>query len=1093
MFETRRNPRRILLTCLMIAAMVASSLPFGLALAAPGGGEGGAQSRTVVDNANDLIVPAGESYTLSGSHRYSRSVQINGTLTVAPYAGDEKTGILNISSKSIFIGEFGSIHGEGRGYGGGGGGTSFYSSGQAGGKAGVGGNGGNGANAVSGYAAGGGGGGSNGGAGGTSPSGYGVGAPGTEISGGNGGTYSSYQGGMGGAGFGGGGGGGHAASAYGGGGGGGGGSGGKDATNQVGGDGGGPFFGKGGTSTTYYYAANEDGKNGGYKASGGNGDTSTDLIVTMGSGGGGGAAANYYTGGAGGGGAGGGAVMLFSDGDLIISGSIYTCGASGGKGGYYSSSDSYKGGPGGGGGGGGVLLSGLKVIIGGTVDARGKNMDTPTITNGGTIKLLYSDLFSGGSLTAGRVWQNGRPRMKGLIEPLSGSMAVVKPTFKWNPAFDPDSDVVSYEIQISSSPTFAGVAWSSKNIQTEEYAPPVPLKGKEFYWHVRAYDSLGPGAWSEGWKILVDASPPVSEMASLPEYVTNATFPLSWTGSDNIEVANYTVYYSDMGGAYKAWGNDTPNLTCMFTGIEGHTYRFYTLASDASGNVETVPMVPDATTTIDSVAPTASMLGLAAYQAKPIFQVSWTGKDLTSGIAGFTIYFSQDRGPFRVWQDNVGETSAVFKGDESHEYAFYVIATDVAGNAQAAPTPEKIQRTKVDTKAPATSFSPSKPFFGDNPVYVEPSGLITLAGADNYAGIGQTFYIIDSREMKEYTGPFKETFPGPHNITYWSIDNAMNEEKRHTTFFSIDGDAPTTTLTFDGPSVNKEGTDTIFVSASTVISMTPLDPGSGVDRTVMMLDGVPMQYIGPMKLTKGGSHILKYYSVDNLGQQEPETNTSLVTDIWAPNTVPSGPTGYQRNSVTIELLGVDLESGYQGSFYRIVKQGEPPLNFVNGSEVVLEAKDDHSMDGVYRVDFYSVDQVGNREPTRSVQVIIDTTPVLAVSSKSQTVDNSRFVLKGTTEPGATLLVNGKQVLVKPDGSFAYTMELGKGKNKIVVAMNDAAGNTANEQRTITYTPKASLPGWVMPAVIVIILAVVAAIGMVLFNRSRNRRMAERSI
>lgn len=47
----------------------------------------GATLAAVTDDASNLIVPAGEEYSLSGEHAYSVSVQIDGLLKIEPFDG----------------------------------------------------------------------------------------------------------------------------------------------------------------------------------------------------------------------------------------------------------------------------------------------------------------------------------------------------------------------------------------------------------------------------------------------------------------------------------------------------------------------------------------------------------------------------------------------------------------------------------------------------------------------------------------------------------------------------------------------------------------------------------------------------------------------------------------------------------------------------------------------------------------------------------------------------------------------------------------------------------------------------------------------
>lgn len=57
----------------------------------------------VTDNSRHLIVPAGETYTLHGSHSYSNSVKIHGNLKVSDYNGVESTGTVKLSAPVITV------------------------------------------------------------------------------------------------------------------------------------------------------------------------------------------------------------------------------------------------------------------------------------------------------------------------------------------------------------------------------------------------------------------------------------------------------------------------------------------------------------------------------------------------------------------------------------------------------------------------------------------------------------------------------------------------------------------------------------------------------------------------------------------------------------------------------------------------------------------------------------------------------------------------------------------------------------------------------------------------------------------------------
>jgi hypothetical protein len=81
--------------------------------------------------------------------------------------------------------------------------------------------------------------------------------------------------------------------------------------------------------------------------------------------------------------------------------------------------------------------------------------------------------------------------------------------------------------------------------------------------------------------------------------------------------------------------------------------------------------------------------GLPAREATPQFEVSWSGSGDSQGSAvrSYTIYVSDNGGPFTVWLENTTLTSATYDGEDNHTYSFYSVATDNAGNRQATPSP----------------------------------------------------------------------------------------------------------------------------------------------------------------------------------------------------------------------------------------------------------------------------------------------------------------------------------------------------------------------------------------------------------------------
>ena len=99
----------------------------------------------------------------------------------------------------------------------------------------------------------------------------------------------------------------------------------------------------------------------------------------------------------------------------------------------------------------------------------------------------------------------------------------------------------------------------------------------------------------------IDAGPPTSSVAALPATETTPSFTVSWSGSDDpggSGIATYAIYGSDDGGPYQLFTTSTSPGAATFTGQAGHSYSFYSVATDNVGNVQATPSGPQATTLV---------------------------------------------------------------------------------------------------------------------------------------------------------------------------------------------------------------------------------------------------------------------------------------------------------------------------------------------------------------------------------------------------------------------------------------------------------------------------------------------------------------
>jgi hypothetical protein len=102
----------------------------------------------------------------------------------------------------------------------------------------------------------------------------------------------------------------------------------------------------------------------------------------------------------------------------------------------------------------------------------------------------------------------------------------------------------------------------------------------------------------------IDVGIPASEVTVLPGETYSGDFVVSWTGQDDPNgsgVASYDIYVSIDGNDYALWLDDYEGTNSVFSGENGHTYAFYSIAADGVGYVEEPPLAPDATTTVTIV------------------------------------------------------------------------------------------------------------------------------------------------------------------------------------------------------------------------------------------------------------------------------------------------------------------------------------------------------------------------------------------------------------------------------------------------------------------------------------------------------------
>ena len=87
--------------------------------------------------------------------------------------------------------------------------------------------------------------------------------------------------------------------------------------------------------------------------------------------------------------------------------------------------------------------------------------------------------------------------------------------------------------------------------------------------------------------------------------------------------------------------------------------------------------------TLDTAAPESHIEAVTETTVESAqFLVRWSGSDVGSAIAGYSVYVSDNGGAYSPWLENTTLTEATYAGQAGHTYAFYTVATDNAGNSE---------------------------------------------------------------------------------------------------------------------------------------------------------------------------------------------------------------------------------------------------------------------------------------------------------------------------------------------------------------------------------------------------------------------------
>lgn len=253
-------------------------------------------------------------------------------------------------------------------------------------------------------------------------------------------------------------------------------------------------------------------------------------------------------------------------------------------------------------------------------------------------------------------------------------------------------------------------------------------------------------------------------------------------------------------------------------------------------------------------------------------------------------------------------------------------------------------------------------------------------------------YLLQSESSKKYTNPMYFDAEGFNSFRSPSQVDTVTKKPvlpKQDIIFEIyaDSESPLTTATFNNTDVHKIK-DKTYLRGKATISLTSKDALSGVENIYYSIDSADYQvYSTELALETEKQYIIKYYSVDNVGNVEGIKRMAIVTDHNSPTTTHGLSGNYFENilsaKATITISTSDNNGvGIAKTMYKL-DDGNERLYSTPINAAALEQ-------GEHKLVYYATDRVNNLETEHLYEFYVDKTPPTII----QEISGKSFVANG---------------------------------------------------------------------------------------------------
>jgi hypothetical protein len=481
------------------------------------------------------------------------------------------------------------------------------------------------------------------------------------------------------------------------------------------------------------------------------------------------------------------------------------------------------------------------------------------------------------------------------------------------------------------------------------------------------------------------------------------------TGGSNISAINCTVDSvatpltgltgigtQSASGSLAVSGDGTHSVSCTATDSATNT----SFPQTASVKIDTV--VPSGTIDINSG---------ATYTSSTSVTLALTCSDGTSLCAQMA--FSDDGTTFGAYAAFAASTPYTLPSGDGPK-TVYVKFKDNAGNESG----NFSHGITLDTAAPTGTISINSGDAATNSTSV----TLTLTCNDTGSGCDLMQFSNDGSSysvLEAYAASKAWTLTagdGTKTVYVKFKDKAGNLSGAFTDDILLDTVPPVTTITLTPAS--PDGGDGWYISSVHVAVAATDTGGSGVAETRCVLDpaSAPASFddlpascsytntSGGADVTSDGHHHFYAASKDNAGNEETLKTETFKIDKTAPTTIATptpGPNahGWNKTDVSISLNATDNAdgSGVKEISYSSSGAQTIGLTTVSGSSTSFSI----TAEGETTISFYSKDNAGNVETTKTLTLRIDKTPP-TISASANKADNTSYVADTWTNQNVTV-------------------------------------------------------------------------------------------